>query len=82
MENNSSRHTVKTWKDYAPTDPDGLRPFIEYLVEETFVKPLKNEVDGKPFETYEEAYDRVMKEVKTFLDNYHSSNESVKDVKE
>ena len=58
------------WKNYAPNDPNGLRPFVEYLVEETFTKPLKNEISGKPFETYEEAYDRVMKELKEHCESY------------
>jgi len=60
---------VAEWKNYAPNDPNGLRPFVEYLVEETFTKPLKNEVAGKPFETYDEAYARVMKELNEYIES-------------
>ena len=63
---------MSDWRSYAPDDPAGLRPFVEYLVQETFTKPLKNEVQGKPFETYEEAHDRVMKELKEYIESYNS----------
>ena len=63
---------MSNWREYHPNDPNGLRPFVEYLIQETFTKPLKEEyLTGKtPAETYEEAYDRVMKELKEYIESY------------
>jgi len=44
-------------------------------VEETFTKPMKNEVLGKPSETYEEAYARVMKELKDYCESFSKQKE-------
>lgn len=61
------------WRDYHPKDPEGLRPFVAYLIEETFTKPIKQEyIMGKtPEETYDEAYARVMKELKEYIKSFN-----------
>ena len=60
------------WRDYHPNDPEGLRPFVDYLIQETFTKPLKQEyIEGKkPSETYDEAYQRVIKELKEYCESF------------
>jgi len=64
-----------TWKDFAPDDPKGLRPFIEYQFNE-MVKAgyffVKDEKEANKI--YDEVSDRCFQELKEYIESYQASS--------
>ena len=64
----------KTWRDFAPDDPEGLRYWVKYDVEETIKAGYFTEADDeKAQKIHDEVQDRIMKELKEYIENYQSS---------
>jgi hypothetical protein len=63
-----------SWKQYAPDDPQGLRPFVEDYVDRLIKSGaffVLDEEEGKRRE--EQVWDEMMKELKDHIENWPAS---------
>ena len=64
-----------TWRNFAPDDPKGLRPFVEDLVNRLIERRgFTVSSDEEAEKIFDEVHDEMMTELRTHIETWQDSN--------